>query len=114
MTAPTAPLFAEQRRIERELAVLSAGESAVINGTRVTAISLADALALEAARGPVRTSRPQKPTRRMLRRFPASNPRGSWPAEEYANARRREGLDVDVVMSLADDAYLVYVKDGES
>ncbi|HEY9375222.1 hypothetical protein [Streptomyces sp.] len=43
--AGTAPLsadrvVAEQRRIERELAVLSAGESAVINGTRVTAISL--------------------------------------------------------------------------
>ncbi|MGW8703334.1 hypothetical protein ACWGOK_41605 [Streptomyces eurythermus] len=44
---------------------------------------------------------------RVLERFPASHPRGSWPAEEYAAARRAEGQPVEVVMDLTTDAYLV-------
>lgn len=46
-------------------------------------------------------------TREILERFPAGGPRGSWPAEEFAAARRREGIPVAVVMSLPDDAFLV-------
>lgn len=53
-----------------------------------------------------------KPSRTVLERFPASAPRGSWPAEEFAAARRLEGLHAEVVMSLADDAFLVVVPDS--
>lgn len=45
--------------------------------------------------------------RTVLERFPASDPRGSWPAEEYAAARRAEGLAVKVVMHLPTDTFLV-------
>lgn len=43
----------------------------------------------------------------VLGRFPASHPRGSWPAEEYAEQRRAEGLNVTVVMNLREDAFFV-------
>lgn len=49
--------------------------------------------------------------RAVLERFPASHPRGSWPAEEFAAARRAEGTPVDVVMDMATDSFLV-VKAG--
>ncbi|MBC2905811.1 hypothetical protein [Streptomyces cupreus] len=48
--------------------------------------------------------------RTVLERFPAGGPRGSWPAEEFAQARRREGLDAEVVMDLATDTFLVIVR----
>lgn len=73
-----------------------------------------DRAAHEAARGPVRTSRPSKPQRRIIERFPAGEPRGAWPAEEFARDRRREGIPADVVMDLASDSYLVFVPGGES
>ncbi|MFF3611161.1 hypothetical protein [Streptomyces sp. NPDC002580] len=47
--------------------------------------------------------------RMVLERFPAGGPRGSWPAEEFAQARRQEGQAVEVVMDLASDAFLVVV-----
>jgi hypothetical protein len=46
-------------------------------------------------------------TARILERFSAGGPRGSWPAEEFATARRNEGLTVEVVMDLATDNFLV-------
>ena len=54
-----------------------------------------------------------KPARTVLERFPAGAPRGSWPAEEFAAARRREGIPARVVMDLASDAFLVVVDGGE-
>lgn len=50
--------------------------------------------------------------RTVLERFPASHPRGSWPAEEFAAARRAEGIPADVVMDLPSDAFLVVRTDG--
>lgn len=47
--------------------------------------------------------------RTVLERFPAGGPRGSWPAEEFAAARRGEGVAAEVVMDLEDDAFLVVV-----
>jgi hypothetical protein len=46
---------------------------------------------------------------KVLERFPAGAPRGSWPAEEYAAARRAEGEPATVVMDLKSDAFLVVV-----
>lgn len=46
----------------------------------------------------------------VLERFPAGGPRGSWPAEEFAAARRGEGVAAETVMSLRDDAFLVIVR----
>lgn len=77
-------------------------------------LSPADTAAHVAAQGPVRTSRPSKPQRRVLAKFPAGGPRGSWPAEEFAHQRRREGLPADVGMDLASDSYLVFVPGGAS
>lgn len=55
-----------------------------------------------------RTTRPApKPARRVIQRFPAGEPRGSWPAEEFAQGLRRNGRSVDVFMDLATDSYLV-------
>lgn len=51
-------------------------------------------------------------TRTVLERFPAGGPRGSWPAEEFAHARRTEGVDADVVMDLTTDMFLVIVRGG--
>ncbi|MFJ5707300.1 hypothetical protein [Streptomyces sp. NPDC093105] len=48
--------------------------------------------------------------RTVLERFPAGGPRGHWPAEEYAGARREEGVPARVVMDLASDAFLVVVE----
>jgi hypothetical protein len=48
---------------------------------------------------------------RLIERFPAGSPRGSWPAEEFAAARRAEGTPAIVVMDLASDSFLV-VKAG--
>lgn len=55
-----------------------------------------------------------RPARRVLERFPAGSPRGSWPAEEFAQARRLEGQPAEVVMDLADDAFLVVAPTEES
>ncbi|MER6627055.1 hypothetical protein ABT301_02240 [Streptomyces sp. NPDC000987] len=52
--------------------------------------------------------------RTVLERFPAGGPRGSWPAEEFAHARRQEGLPAEVVMDLATDTFLVIVRTGEA
>jgi hypothetical protein len=49
---------------------------------------------------------------RVLERFPAGGPRGSWPAEEFAAARRLEGIPAQVVMDLATDNFHVVVKAG--
>lgn len=46
-------------------------------------------------------------TARVIERFPAGGPRGSWPAEEYAAARRAEGTPATVVMDLTTDSFLV-------
>ncbi|MDT0463760.1 hypothetical protein [Streptomyces gibsoniae] len=46
---------------------------------------------------------------KVLERFPAGAPRGAWPAEEFAAARRAEGEPAKVVMDLASDAFLVVV-----
>ena len=54
---------------------------------------------------------PQGSTRTVLGRFPASHPRGSWPAEEFAAAHRTKGQTAHVVMHLPTDQYLV-VADG--
>ncbi|MEU6510505.1 MULTISPECIES: hypothetical protein [unclassified Streptomyces] len=51
--------------------------------------------------------------RTVLERFPAGGPRGSRPAEEFAHARRLEGLPAEVVMDLATDTFLVIVR-GDS
>ncbi|WP_405879069.1 hypothetical protein OG762_10740 [Streptomyces sp. NBC_01136] len=51
--------------------------------------------------------------RMVLERFPAGGPRGSWPAEEFAQACRLEGQAAEVVMDLASDAFLVIVQGGE-
>ncbi|MEU9056768.1 hypothetical protein AB0D37_41395 [Streptomyces sp. NPDC048384] len=49
---------------------------------------------------------------KVLQRFPAGAPRGSWPAEECAARLRAEGeLDATVVMDLQSDAFLVVVGD---
>ena len=55
-----------------------------------------------------------RPARTVLESFPASAPRGSWPAEEFAHARRLEGTPAEVVMDLASDAFLVVVRGGAS
>ncbi|ANB04795.1 hypothetical protein SAM40697_0834 [Streptomyces ambofaciens] len=46
---------------------------------------------------------------KVLERFPAGSPRGSWPAEEYAARRRDQGEAATVVMDLKSDAFLVVV-----
>lgn len=51
--------------------------------------------------------------RTVLESFPAGGPRGSWPAEEFAQARRLEGRPAEVVMDLASDAFLVVAPAGE-
>ncbi|MFD4146141.1 hypothetical protein [Streptomyces goshikiensis] len=50
----------------------------------------------------------------VLERFPAGSPRGSWPAEEYAAERTRQGVPAEVVMDLATDAFLVVVRQREA
>lgn len=70
-------------------------------------LAAADRLAHEAAQGPVRRCSAPKPARTVIERFPAGEPRGSWPAEEFAQGLRRDGRSVDVFMDLATDSYLV-------
>ncbi|GAA2567704.1 hypothetical protein ACWKT3_02125 [Streptomyces violaceus] len=50
---------------------------------------------------------------KVLERFPAGAPRGSWPAEEYAARCRAEGEPATVVMDLESDAFLVVVPSGD-
>lgn len=95
----------------------------------MSTMTLADRLAHIAAQGPVRSKTWECPDcgtfnagsecivcdrrkdgRTVLRSFPASAPRGSWPAEEYARDRRREGIPARVVMDLASDKFLVIVE----
>ncbi|MFI8348807.1 hypothetical protein [Streptomyces sp. NPDC085596] len=49
-------------------------------------------------------------TAKVLESFPAGSPRGSWPAEEYAAARRAEGEPATVIMDLKSDAFLVVIE----
>lgn len=107
MTAPVEPVVREQRRIEAVLAGLRMGESAVVNGTVCTIVDLATADRLDRERMAALAAAPR---RRVLERFPAGAPRGSWPAEEFAAARRREDIPAEVVMDLAADAFLVVVE----
>ncbi|GAA4824046.1 hypothetical protein [Streptomyces ziwulingensis] len=51
--------------------------------------------------------------REVLGRFPAGAPRGSWPAEEFAEARRAEGQAVTVVQDIRTDEFLVVVPAGD-
>lgn len=46
-----------------------------------------------------------EPSTLVLESFPAGAPRGSWPAEEFAAARRAEGIPATVVMNLANDTF---------
>ncbi|MFE9172115.1 hypothetical protein ACFYNZ_21995 [Streptomyces kebangsaanensis] len=46
---------------------------------------------------------------KVMERFPAGAPRGSWPAEEYAARLRAEGQPATVVMDLKADDFLVVV-----
>lgn len=73
-------------------------------------MSPADIAAHVAAQGPVRTKPAPKPARKVLERFPAGAPRGSWPAEEFAADRRCEGIPALVTMDLASDSFLVIVE----
>lgn len=72
----------------------------------MSALSVADRRAHEAG-SYVRTTSAAKPGRTVVARFPAGAPRGSWPAEEFAARLRRDGRQVDVVMDLRADAFLV-------
>lgn len=71
-----------------------------------TRLSPADA-AVHAAASHVRP-------RRVLERFPAGGARGSWPAEDFARARRVEGQPAEVVYDYPSDAFLVIVRDGKA
>lgn len=64
-----------------------------------TALSPADAAAHAAASHVRRT---------VLARFPAGAPRGSWPAEEFADRLRAEGRKVEVRMDLGSDTFIVF------
>lgn len=46
----------------------------------------------------------------VIKRFPAGAPRGSWPADEFAAARRLEGIPAQVVMNLDADSFDVIAK----
>ncbi|MFD6988170.1 hypothetical protein [Streptomyces sp. NPDC059943] len=50
----------------------------------------------------------------VLETFPAGDPRGSRPAEEFAKARRDEGTPAEVVMDLESDVFLVVVVPQQS
>lgn len=70
-------------------------------------LSPADRLAHVEAQGPVRTTPAARPQSTVVKRFPAGAPRGSWPAEEFAAGLRRNGRQVDVVMDIRSDAFLI-------
>ena len=75
-----------------------------------TAISTADRRAHEAASFVRSTPPGPKPQRTVLERFSAGAPRGSWPAEEFAAERRREGIPASVVLDIHSDDFLVIVE----
>lgn len=52
------------------------------------------------------------PDRTVLERFPAGGPRGSWPAEQFAQDRRVAGEPAEVVMDLTTDTFLVIIRGG--
>jgi hypothetical protein len=79
----------------------------------MSALSTADRLAHEAGSYVRSTPPAPKLQRTVLERFQAGAPRGSWNAEEFAAARRREGIPAEVVMDLASDSFLVFVPAGE-
>ncbi|WP_234327814.1 hypothetical protein [Streptomyces sp. NRRL F-2664] len=54
-----------------------------------------------------------RPTQ-VLDSFPASDPYGSWPAEEYAARCRERGQRATVVMDLDRDAFLVVALEGDA
>lgn len=76
----------------------------------MSALSTADRRAHEAASFVRSTPSAPKPQRTVLERFPAGAPRGSWPAEEYAAERRREGIPATVVLDIRSDDFLVIVE----
>lgn len=45
--------------------------------------------------------------RQIIESFSASHPRGSWPAEEFAEQQRKAGTPAEVVMDLPSDRFLV-------
>ncbi|MFE4671084.1 hypothetical protein [Streptomyces sp. NPDC056723] len=51
--------------------------------------------------------------RTILESFPASDPRGSWPAEEFAAEQRRNGVPAEVVMDQPNDRFLVIVRNTQ-
>ena len=75
-----------------------------------TTLSTADRLAHEAGSYVRSTPSEPKPQRTVLERFPAGAPRGSWPAEEFAAGRRREGIPASVVLDIRSDDFLVIVE----
>lgn len=52
------------------------------------------------------------PGRTVLERFPASHPRGQYPAERFAADRRAAGQPAEVVMCMRTDQFLVIVRGG--
>ena len=72
-------------------------------------MSPADVAAHEAG-SYVRTARPAKPARTVLKSFEAGAPRGQWPAESFAAEQRRNGVPARVVMDLDTDSFLVIVE----
>ncbi|MEU6314491.1 hypothetical protein [Streptomyces sp. NPDC047014] len=52
-------------------------------------------------------------TKKVLDSFPAGDPMGSRPAEEYAARCRERGEAATVVMDLATDSFLVVSPDAE-
>ncbi|MER7735218.1 hypothetical protein [Streptomyces erythrochromogenes] len=51
---------------------------------------------------------------KVLNSFPAGDPYGSWPAEEYAARCRERGQRATVVMDLDRDAFLVVALDADA
>ncbi|MFK0113972.1 hypothetical protein [Streptomyces sp. NPDC091217] len=51
--------------------------------------------------------------RQIYADFPASGPRGSWPAEERAHELREQGQPATVVMDLPTDRFLVVSEGGD-
>ncbi|WP_282791019.1 hypothetical protein [Streptomyces sp. CC224B] len=52
--------------------------------------------------------------REVLASFPAGGPLGSWPAEDFAKARRADGVPAEVVYDYPSDAFLVIVRSVSS
>lgn len=74
----------------------------------MSALSVADRRAHEAAQGPVRAARPKPRVQRIvLKRVPAGEPRGLRIADDFAAAQRRQGIEARVVMDIPSDSFLV-------